>query len=265
VGWAAQTGPKTAEVVEAILERRTHPETGRRACLGLMRMVEKHGAARVEATCERALAIGSPTYKSVDAILKAGLDKVALTVEAEAKVVVHENIRGGAYYDREEVRAVEPRDETEARHLEEERFAIMNELSIAPAPKVSRSKSVVGGPEALGAVASSTMSQVSRGAATEPITVLIGRLQALWARPPVVSRSKRRDMDERGGNDSRERVPASSSCMGLTDCVALAVSDYETPTFEEEKRRRDGVVEEMTCVSDEGWDDVLGLCRGEVE
>ena len=41
VGWAAQTGPKTAEVVAAILGNRTHPETGRRACLGLMRMGER--------------------------------------------------------------------------------------------------------------------------------------------------------------------------------------------------------------------------------
>jgi hypothetical protein len=48
------------------------------------------------------------------------------------------------------------------------------------------------------------------------------------------------------------------------DCMTLAGSDYDMPPFEEEKRRRDGVVVEMTCVSDEGWDDVLGPCQGEV-
>ena len=60
VGWAAQTGPKTAEVVAAILAHRTHPETGRRACLGLMRMAERYGAARLEAACGRAVVITEP-------------------------------------------------------------------------------------------------------------------------------------------------------------------------------------------------------------
>jgi transposase len=264
VGWAAQTGPKTAEVVEAILERRTHPETGRRACLGLMRMVEKYGTARVEAACGRALAIQSPTYKSVDAILKAGLDKVALKAEVEAKVVIHENIRGGAYYDREEVKAAGHGDEIEARYLEEERFAIMNESSFAPAPEVSESSRAVQRREVSGAVAASTVSQVSHGRATEPITVLLGRLQALWARPPVVLQSRHRGADERGGDDSRESMCESSSCMSLVDCTSPAKSNREKHPFEEEKRKRDGVVDEMTCVSDDGWDDVPGPCQGEV-
>jgi transposase len=264
VGWAAQTGPKTAEVVGAILERRTHPETGRRACLGLMRMVEKHGAARVEAACARALVIQSPTYKSVDAILKASLDKVALTAEVEAKSVIHENIRGGSYYDREEEKAAEHGDEIEARYLEEERFAIMNEPSAAPAPEVSVSSRVVRRPEVPIAVTSSTVAQVSHGAATEPIAVLIGRLQALWARPPAAPRSGRRGVYERGGDDARESMTASSSCTGLMDCTTLAGSGRETLPFEEEKRRQDGVVVEMTCVSDEGWDDIYGPCQGEM-
>jgi hypothetical protein len=46
--------------------------------------------------------------------------------------------------------------------------------------------------------------------------------------------------------------------------MTLADGDNEMSPFEEEKRKRDGVVEEMTCVSDEGWDDILGSCRGEV-
>ena len=81
----AQTGPKTAEVLTAILAHRTHPERGRRACLGLMRMGERYGAERLEAACGRAIAIKNPTYKSVEAILKAGLDKVAPTAEVQAR------------------------------------------------------------------------------------------------------------------------------------------------------------------------------------
>src|SRR5262249_26156498 len=70
VGWAQSKRPKTAEVAKAILERGGHPESGRRACLGLMRLGGRHGGERLEAACGRALAIGSPTCQRVQAILK---------------------------------------------------------------------------------------------------------------------------------------------------------------------------------------------------
>src|SRR5262249_42888879 len=118
---------KTAEVVAAILAHRTHPETGRRACLGLMRMAERYGAERLEAACGRAVAIHSPRYERVAGILEAGLDKLALTHGAGAGVVVHENIRGGDYFDRREVMSRSEEEEIEARYLEEERQSIIHE------------------------------------------------------------------------------------------------------------------------------------------
>ena len=52
------------------------------------------------AACQRALQIGTTSYRSVDAILKNGLDRVPVLVEAPAKVVPiqHANLRGAAYY-----------------------------------------------------------------------------------------------------------------------------------------------------------------------
>jgi hypothetical protein len=129
VGWAQTKGAKTGEVAAAILERGPHPESGRRACLGLVRMGEKYGDERLEAACARALAIGNPTLQSVKAILKNGLEKVALVEEVETKSVVHENIRGGDYFDREEVSPTSDQDKIEARYLEDERLAIIHEQS----------------------------------------------------------------------------------------------------------------------------------------
>jgi transposase len=103
IAWAGKAGPSTAAVAEAILGRGPHPESGRRACLAIVRMTKHYGAERVEAACARALHIGNPTRKSVESILKSGLYKVALPQAVESKGVVHENIRGGAYFDREEV------------------------------------------------------------------------------------------------------------------------------------------------------------------
>jgi hypothetical protein len=65
-----------------------------------MRLVRRYGAERVDAACQRALATGSISYSSVDAILKHGLDRVPVVAEASAKVVPiqHANLRGPAYY-----------------------------------------------------------------------------------------------------------------------------------------------------------------------
>jgi transposase len=126
VGWAGVTGPRTAEVVEAILSRGPHPESGRRACLALLRMADRYGSERLEAACARAIRIGNPTRKSVEAILKSGLDKFTPVSEVEAPVIAHENIRGGEYFDRPESLSSHD-EEIEAGYLEEERSAIMND------------------------------------------------------------------------------------------------------------------------------------------
>jgi transposase len=125
ISWAGKTGPNAAAVAEAILTRGPHPESGRRACLALVRMAERYGHERLEAACGRAVAIGNPTRKSVEAILKSGLDKVpAIRAIRQEKPVVHENIRGGAYFAREEPTSSEE-EEIEAKYLAEERLGIM--------------------------------------------------------------------------------------------------------------------------------------------
>jgi transposase len=104
VSWAATIGPSTASVVERILADRPHPEQGYRSCMALIRTAKSYGHERTEAACNRALAIGAPTRKSVEAILKRGLDRIPLADEKTPNIVVHENIRGGDYFDKEEQR-----------------------------------------------------------------------------------------------------------------------------------------------------------------
>ena len=99
IDWSSKIGPNGAKVVAQILATRPHPEMGYRSCMALFRDAKKFGMERTEAACHRALAIGSPTRKSVIAILKAGLDKVAAEPEQqELPTVEHENVRGGEYY-----------------------------------------------------------------------------------------------------------------------------------------------------------------------
>jgi transposase len=98
--WAQTIGPETAALVAAILADRPHPEQGYRSCLGLLRLGRRHGEARLEAACGRALAVGARSYRHVDSILKHGLDRVPLPEPAVQLPLapVHEHLRGRDYY-----------------------------------------------------------------------------------------------------------------------------------------------------------------------
>ena len=100
VAWGQQTGPSTGALVAAILASRPHPEQGFRSCLGIFRLGRRHGPERVEAACARALAVGALSYRSVDSILRAGLDRAPLPEPAPVRVTrVHPNVRGPGYYE----------------------------------------------------------------------------------------------------------------------------------------------------------------------
>jgi transposase len=100
LNWAGQIGAATLEVVKRQLQDLPHPEHGYRRCLGLLRHARRYGKARLEAACERALAIHSPSYRSVSSILKQGLDRQPLSAEdpEQGELPLHANVRGPGYY-----------------------------------------------------------------------------------------------------------------------------------------------------------------------
>ena len=99
LGWAGQAGPQTASLVQAILESRPHPEQGYRSCLGIMRLGRRYGDDRLEAACTRALAVRALSYRSVESILRTGLDKQPLAAPPTGIAPrAHENVRGPDYY-----------------------------------------------------------------------------------------------------------------------------------------------------------------------
>ena len=53
----------------------------------------------LEAACQRALTLGSHSYKSIESILRHGLDRQPLAEQTEAELPEdHDNIRGPSYY-----------------------------------------------------------------------------------------------------------------------------------------------------------------------
>jgi transposase len=99
IRWAEQTGPNTAGVIAYILERRIHPQHGFRACLGILRLSKQHGEERLEAACQRALALGACSYKSLESILRQGLERLPLAQQNLPLLPdEHINLRGPGYY-----------------------------------------------------------------------------------------------------------------------------------------------------------------------
>ena len=100
LNWAKEIGPCTLEVVKRQLEDRPHPEHGYRSCLGLLSHARRYSKPRLEAACERALQIHSPSYRSVTSILKQGLDQQPLPEdeETQGELPLHTNVRGSGYY-----------------------------------------------------------------------------------------------------------------------------------------------------------------------
>jgi transposase len=100
IAWAARTGPATAQLVEAIMASRPHPELGYRSCLGIMRLSGRYPATRMEAACRRALVIGTRSYRGVESILAHNLDDSPLPAEErpDDPPRQHEQLRGPTYY-----------------------------------------------------------------------------------------------------------------------------------------------------------------------
>lgn len=86
-------------MIRHILERRIHPPHGYRACLGILRLGKTHGEERLEAACQRALGLGACSYKSLESILRQGLEGLTL---AQPNLPLlpddHANLRGLGYY-----------------------------------------------------------------------------------------------------------------------------------------------------------------------
>jgi transposase len=95
--WAEQIGPATAAAIANLIASRAHPEQGFRAALGVMRLARDYGPERLEAACQRALEARACRYRSIESILKKGLDAHPIAADSGA-LPAHDNLRGSRYY-----------------------------------------------------------------------------------------------------------------------------------------------------------------------
>lgn len=96
---AATVGPCTRKIIDlAFANEKSHPEEAYNRCSGILRLGRQLGLDRLEAACERGLATGAISYRSIRSILSTGLDRRPLPNTAPRSNIDHENIRGASYY-----------------------------------------------------------------------------------------------------------------------------------------------------------------------
>jgi transposase len=99
IRWGDSIGPYTRELVSVILAARYHPEQAYRTLFGIFRLGKSY-PGRLENACKRALHIGATSYRSVESILKNGLDSKPLPAPPPVTPEIrHENIRGPEYFN----------------------------------------------------------------------------------------------------------------------------------------------------------------------
>jgi len=98
---AGQIGPEVASLIKGMLDGRKHPQLALRSCLGIVRLAKEYGEERLCAASRRALAINASSYRSVQSILKTGLDRAPLPEPLDrTPPLPHENLRGPRYFNR---------------------------------------------------------------------------------------------------------------------------------------------------------------------
>jgi len=100
IAWACKIGDSTRELVQQVLASKKIEQQAYKSCFGLLKLADRYSAVRLENACQKALVLHSPSYTTVNNILKNGMDKIELPVSSTNKNVISINskIRGPKYY-----------------------------------------------------------------------------------------------------------------------------------------------------------------------
>ena len=89
--------PTVEYYIGQVIVRKQHPEQAYKSCMGILSFAKRVGNERLIKACKRAHEIGYYNYRIIDDILKNNLDSHDEDPET-SPMPVHDNIRGGNYY-----------------------------------------------------------------------------------------------------------------------------------------------------------------------
>ncbi|MDA8361183.1 MAG: IS21 family transposase [Gammaproteobacteria bacterium] len=98
IAWGRSIGPATGALIDYVITHKPHPEQGYRSALGILRLSKTFGAERLERAADKALAINSPSYKTVKTMLKQRMEEAPMAASTESPKLGRANVRGRDYY-----------------------------------------------------------------------------------------------------------------------------------------------------------------------
>lgn len=101
--WAAKIGSNTSAVLEAIISRPKVEQQAYKSAMAFLRLADKYSVERLESACAKALSyMAQPSHKNIQAILRAGQDRLQAEPSASSSASEFGITRGADYYRRKE-------------------------------------------------------------------------------------------------------------------------------------------------------------------
>jgi transposase len=97
---AKQVGEDCYDYLQQIVKRRSHSEAAFKSCRGIMSLKKGFSTDRLNMACRRAASYQDYSYRTVEAILVKGLDRVD-PEDDKLRIIIpkHNNVRGKEYYN----------------------------------------------------------------------------------------------------------------------------------------------------------------------
>lgn len=95
---AARIGPNTLALVDALFQKRQHPEQAIRSASGVLGLVRDYGNSALEAACGQAITLSVMSYHSIRMLLEASKQQRAEQPPIRVNAA-HEHLRGAGYFD----------------------------------------------------------------------------------------------------------------------------------------------------------------------
>jgi hypothetical protein len=96
---ASNIGVYCHRYISRLISQYDYPNTAYKQCMGILQLAKSYGNDRMEKACERALQLSRLSYRSIDSILKSGIEQLELFADQPDQIPEHENIRGADYYN----------------------------------------------------------------------------------------------------------------------------------------------------------------------
>ncbi|CAN5305171.1 hypothetical protein BH09BAC3_BH09BAC3_35840 [soil metagenome] len=95
---AQHIGPHTTAYITKLILQYSYPEIGFKQAQGIVHLSRLFEKSRIETACQRMLSAHHCSYRSIENMLKSGMDKLDLFSEDKNHIPDHPNIRGAGQY-----------------------------------------------------------------------------------------------------------------------------------------------------------------------